>query len=201
MQGSPNILRIIITVLGSPIEGCQALLFNGFSVAKAMLLLVLGYLFTSLFAIAVVSQMYVLSNKTILFTAKIGLVGLLFVLMVGVLTYLVTKVSAEVSISRIMQVAGLCSIVTMVLVLFLLILLLLFKDSLLDTFVDGPLTITAPIMLFGMLFVYGLLHILNVVKQSFAASGLSSSASWYLSPLVVVGSFFITYSIGNVIVG
>jgi ATP-binding cassette subfamily F protein 3 len=66
----------MLTVLGSPIEGCQALLFNGFSLGKAMLLLILGYLFTSLFAMAVMSQMYALSTKTILFTAKIGLVGL-----------------------------------------------------------------------------------------------------------------------------
>jgi len=177
------------------------LLFNGFSVAKAMLLLVLGYLFMSAFAVAVVSQMYVLSTKTILFTAKIGLVGLFFVLMVGLLTYLVTKVSAEVSISRIMQVAGLCSIVMMVLVLFLLILLLLFKDSLLHTFVDGPLTITAPIMLLGLLFVYGLLHISNVINQSFAASGLHPTISWYLSPMVVAGSVFITYGAASVVMG
>ncbi len=201
MQGSPSILRIILTVLGKPIEGCQALLFNGFSLGKAMLLLILGYLFMASFAMAVVSQMYALSTKTILFTAKIGLVGLLFVLMVGLLTYLVTKVFAEVSLTRLMQVAGLSSVVIMVLAVFLLILLLVFKSSLLHTFVDGPLTLTVPIMLLGLLFVYSLLHFSNIVKQSFAASGLSSSVSWYLSPMVVAGSIFITYGVASKLMG
>ena len=200
MQGSPSILRIIITVLGSPIVGCQALLFNGFSVAKAMLLLILGYLFMASFAMAIVSQMYALSAKTILFTAKIGLVGLLFVLMVGLLTYLVTKVFAEVNISRIMQVAGLCSIITMVLAVFLLILLLVFKISLLQTFVDGPIVFTIPVVLLCLLMAYSLLHISNVVKQSFAASGLHPTMIWYLSPLVLAGSMFITHSVTSVII-
>lgn len=197
MPSQPNIFQIIKTVLGSPIEGSQALLVRGISVGNALLLLALGFAFVSLFAVAVVSQMYTLSAKTLLFTAKIGLVAVLFLLILGLLTYLATKIFKEVSISRIILVAALGSIVLVALIVLLLAVLLLFKDSLINTFVDGPLGFTPPVILVCLVFGFALLHLINIAKQSMVTSGLSVSASWYLAPLLVAAAMYIANTFSN----
>lgn len=192
-----SFLALVKHVLRSPSEGTHAALARPYPITTALLLMGLGWLVATLFAVAITSQMYVLSAKTLLFTAKVGTVGLFFVTVLGLLTYLFTQIFTRATPLTIIRVAGLASLGNMVLVVLLLVLLLVFRDSLIDTFANGPVAPTPPVVLLCLLVLYGLFYMLTTVQQALSVAGLSKSKQWFLPPLILTAAIYITYGVGG----
>ncbi len=156
-----------------------------------------AFIFVTSFALAIISQMYVLSAKTIMFGVKIGLSFFLFLLMLSLVVFLVKKIFAVTTFKSDLMVGGLAGLALMVQTVLLLIVLLLFRDSLITMFVDGPVTFSPQVALLFFVIAYGGLYMLLLVQQSLSIAGVSPSRSWYLSPLVVAAAVFIARNVGE----
>lgn len=195
--GNLGVLQVIKHVLWSPVTGTQLVLANTVSVRIAAALMGVAFIFVTSFALAIISQMYVLSAKTIMFGVKIGLSFFLFLLMLSLVVFLVKKIFAVTTFKSDLMVGGLAGLALMVQTVLLLIVLLLFRDSLITMFVDGPVTFSPQVALLFFVIAYGGLYMLLLVQQSLSIAGVSPSRSWYLSPLVVAAAVFIARNVGE----
>ncbi|CAN5240546.1 hypothetical protein BH09BAC1_BH09BAC1_16640 [soil metagenome] len=189
--------QLIGQVLWSPVTGVIKVLQQANPAFYSLSLMALAFVFVTGFALAIISQMYVFTAKTVLFGVKIGFNALLFACVLGLLTHLVKRIFTTSSIKNDLMVSGLASVALIAQTVLLLILLLLFRDSLINTFVEGPITFSPQVALLFFVVLYGVLFFLNLVQQSLLVSGICASRSWYLAPLIVVATVYISTNVGS----
>lgn len=125
---------------------------------------------------------------------KIGLGFALFQVMISTVSFAVKSISGKPNFKRELLTGALCGI-PLVLLLVIMILAKIFVGSIDITDMLNPFSVldNLKLLLIPMLFVWLLL--INTLLQSFRASGVKETLSWYAAPLALGLAVYLTYLI------
>jgi hypothetical protein len=125
---------------------------------------------------------------------KLGLIAGLVLIIISVLTFGIKAVSGKPDFKKELLTGGICGIPLMLLLLALSIFMMFNKDSM---NLLNPESLIQQGVISGIILLYLLLMLFNIVQQSFKASGTNDALSWYLSPLIICIGFYIGVKIAS----
>ena len=186
---SKNLLQIVKDIFSQPIKGTRAIFTNAESEAyeHGLILILTTVLFFILIPYLLVgSQIRSVIGFSIFF--KFGLSAGLVLLVISALSFCVKAISGKPDFKKELLTGGICGIPLMLMVLTTLFFMLFNKESL--SFFNAE-SILQQGMFSGIILLYLVLMLFNIVQQSFKAAGTNDAMSWYLSPLVICVGFYI----------
>ena len=119
---------------------------------------------------------------------KLGLSAGFVLVIISALTFGIKAVSGKPDFKKELLTGGMCGIPLMLVLLTVAIFMMFNKDGV--SFMD-PESLIHQGLISGIILLYLLLMLFNIVQQSFKASGTNDALSWYLSPLVICVGFYI----------
>lgn len=128
---------------------------------------------------------------------KIGIVILIFMVIVSLVAFGVKSISGKPVFKNELLTGGLCGIPLTLLLLLAIIAKIFMGDSeSVASMVTDPQSVLNSGIFFALIAFYILLMLINILQQSFKAGGTKDAMAWYLSPIGIMLSFYLTYKIG-----
>lgn len=128
---------------------------------------------------------------------KIGIVILIFMVIVSLVAFGVKSISGKPVFKNELLTGGLCGIpLTVLLVLAIIAKIFMGDSESMQSMVMDPQHVLNSGIFFALIAFYILLMLINILQQSFKAGGTKDAMAWYLSPLGIMLSFYLTYKIG-----
>jgi hypothetical protein len=192
---SKSLLQIIKDIFSQPIKGTLGIFTNAGSEAYQQGLILI--ITTVVFYILVP---YIMAGSEIRsaigFGAffKLGLSAGLVLVIISALTFVVKAVSGKPDFKKELLTGGICGIPLMLILLTIAIFMMFNKDSM---SLLNPESLIQQGIFSGIIMLYFLLMLFNIIQQSFKASGTNDALSWYLSPLVICIGFYIGVKIAS----
>lgn len=186
---SKNLLQIVKDIFTQPIKGTRGIFENAGNEAYQH-----GFILIATTVVFYILVPYIMAGSEIRsvigFGAffKLGLSAGLVLLIISALTFGIKAISGKPDFKKELLTGGICGIPLMLLIVFMGILMLFNKDSM--NFLNPQSMINQGIFS-GLILLYLVLMLFNIVQQSFKASGTNDALSWYLSPLVICAGFYI----------
>lgn len=133
---------------------------------------------------------------------KIGIVALIFMVIVSLVAFGVKSISGRPVFKNELLTGGLCGIpLTLFLVLLIFIKFFWGDAESLSSLAYNPSAALNNSIFFTLIMFYILLMLINILQQSFKAGGTKDALAWYLSPIGIMLSFYLTYKIGVAFLG
>lgn len=186
---SKNLLQIVKDIFTQPIKGTRGIFTNAGNEAyqHGLILIVTTILFYILIPYLMAGSQLrsVIGFGTFL---KLGLSAGLVLVIISAITFGVKAISGKPDFKKELLTGGICGIPLMLLIVLMGILMLFNKDSM--NFLN-PQSMMNQGIISGIISLYLILMLFNIVQQSFKASETNDGLSWYLSPLVICAGFYI----------
>jgi|SRR6185437_2804994 len=196
---SKNLLQIVKDIFAQPIKGTRDIFTNAGSEAYQHGFILIA---TTILVYILVPYLMVGSEmrSAIGFGAffKFGLSAGVVLVIISALTFGIKAISGKPDFKKELLTGGICGIPLMILILFMAVMVLFNKDSI-DLL--NPQGMINQGIFSGIIFLYLVLMLFNIVQQSFKASATNDTLSWYLSPLVICAGFYIGMKIAVSIFG
>jgi len=186
---SKNLLQIIKDIFSQPIKGTLGIFTNAGSEAyqQGLILIVTTVVFYILVPF-IMAGSEIRSAMGFGAFFKLGLSAGLVLVIISALTFGVKAVSGKPDFKKELLTGGICGIPLMLVLLTIAIFMMFNKDSM---SLMEPDSLMHQGVVSGIILLYLLLMLFNIVQQSFKASGTNDAFSWYLSPLVICIGFYI----------
>lgn len=192
---SKSLLQIIKNIFSQPIKGTLGIFTNagGEAYQQGLILIVTTIIFYILVPYIIAGSEL---RSAIGFGAffKLGLSAGLILVIISVLTFVVKAVSGKPDFKKELLTGGICGIPFMLILLTIAFFMMFNKDSM---SLLNPESLIQQGAVSGIILLYLLLMLFNIVQQSFKASGTNDALSWYLSPLVICIGFYIGFKIAS----
>jgi RsiW-degrading membrane proteinase PrsW (M82 family) len=190
-----SLLKIIWNVFISPSKGTGKL-FNG-DYSNRFVFAVILNLVSCLVAVGIAFLLLrEMSSDKYDSLVRLGLALLMFNLLVSLFCFLANAIARKADISKALLTGGLSGLVYAVGLILLFIISLASGKDPFNELVYGGLS-GGLSWLFLFIVLYILLLIFNVVKQSLLSGNEKDGASFYLSPIIVVFSFYLAIYIAR----
>jgi len=125
---------------------------------------------------------------------KLGLSAGLVLVIISALAFVIKAVSGKPDFKKELLTGGICGIPLMLILLTISVFMMFNKDSM---SLLNPESLMQQGVISGIILLYLLLMLFNIVQQSFKASGTNDALRWYLSPLVICIGFYIGVKIAS----
>jgi len=192
---SKSLLQIIKDIFSQPIKGTLGIFTNAGSEAYQQ-----GFILIITTVVFYIVVPYIMAGSEIRsaigFGAffKLGLSAGLVLVIISALTFIVKAVSGKPDFKKELLTGGICGIPLMLILLTIAILMMFNKDSM---SLLNPESLIQQGIFSGIIMLYLLLMLFNIIQQSFKASGTNDALRWYLSPLVICIGFYIGVKIAS----
>lgn len=194
-----DLLKIVKSIFTEPIKGTLAIFSNAGAAAYSQALILIV---TTTLVYTIVP--YLMSGSRVReylgfgVFFKLGLSVALVLIIISSLSFGIKTISGKPDFKKELLSGALCGIPLMIFLLMLALFAMFKGDSLRY---DSPQSLIDQGILFGVIMLYLVLMLFNIVQQSFKASGTNDALSWYLSPLVILAAFYIGIKIAISIFG
>jgi hypothetical protein len=192
---SKNLLQIIKDIFTQPIKGTLGIFNSAGNEAyqQGLILIITTVIFFIIVPyIAAGSDVRSVIGFGAFF--KLGLSAGLVLVIISVLTFVIKAVSGKPDFKKELLTGGICGIPFMLILLTITIFMMFNKDSI---SLLNPESLIQQGVISGIILLYLLLMLFNIIQQSFKASGTNDALSWYLSPLVICIGFYIGVKIAS----
>jgi len=187
-----DLYEIFLTIFKNPTDGT----FNIFKNSSNKAYLQSIILFLSVFVLYLAGGYFIVGEKReyyeVSYFIKISLIPVVWMLMITAVSFGLKSISGKPDFKAELLTGGLAGIPVGLLVpIFFIIKMLADEDNIMRIikYPEG-LGVT------GFLFLlYFHLMLINIVQQSLKASGTKDALAWYLSPISIVASIYLTYKI------
>jgi len=183
--------KIIKAIFKEPIQGTRDIFTNAGNSAYSHALILIA---TTVLVFALIPYLMIGSEVRQYMNGALGLffkfglsVGLVLVI-ISALSFGVKSISGKPDFKKELLTGAMCGIPLMIMLL-ALVLFSLFGGNSLRNF--DVYSMMRQGVISGVVGLYILLMLFNIVQQSFKASGTNDAMSWYLAPLVVCVGFYI----------
>lgn len=186
-----DMLKIVKAIFQEPIQGTRDIFTNaGTNAYKHALILIA----TTVIVFALVPYLMVGSEVRQFMNGALGLflkfglgVGLVLVI-ISALSFGIKSISGKPDFKKELLTGAMCGIPLMIMLL-AVVLVSIFGGNSMQNF--NVYSMMGQGVVSGIVGLYILLMLFNIVQQSFKASGTNDAMSWYLAPLVVCVGFYI----------
>jgi hypothetical protein len=182
--------KIFNAVLAEPIKGTYRLFSSPSEKTyhnSIFLILTTGILFTVLPLLAAGDSRKYLGIKPFLLT---GSTAILCLVVISILSYITKSISGKSSFKNELLTGGLCGIPLSIFICFVF-LMSLFSNHLMEDILN-PIALFSNGALISLVIFYCLLSMINIFQQSLKSSGTNDAMSWYLSPIGIIFSLYLT---------
>ena len=190
-----NLLQIIKDIFSQPIRGTLGIFTNAGAEAyqQGIILIITTVIFYILVPYMVAGSEV---RSVIGFGAffKLGLSAGLVLVIISTLTFTVKAISGKPDFKKELLTGGICGIPLMIILLTISVFMMSNKDSI---NLLNPESLIQQGIFSGIILLYLLLMLFNIIQQSFKSSGTNDALSWYLSPLVICIGFYIGVKIAS----
>lgn len=183
----PKIFRAIFT---EPIKGTYELFSSRSEKSyhnSLFLILTTGLLFTFLPYIAVGDARNFVGFKYFL---MMGITAVLCLLVISILSFIIKSVSGKAEFKNELLTGGLCGIPLSLLIV-IGFLMSLFSNKIVEGLMNPQALLDSGVLIVVIIF-YVLLSMINIFQQSLKSSGTNDALAWYLSPIAIMVSFYVT---------
>lgn len=192
-----DLKEICITVLTKPINGTFNIFKNppnnAYQQSIILFLSIFGLYLVGSYLIAPEPMRKVMEFKEVL---KTSLMPVVFMLMISVVSFVLKSISGKADLKGELLTGGLAGIPFGI--LFLIILMLkMFGEKNMTNLVTTFLNPQSAGLIGGLFILYFMLMIINIVQQSFLASRSNDAFAWYMSPITILASMFLTFQIAK----
>lgn len=188
-----NFFGLVKSVLTKPIEGTKAIFVQaGHESYQHALILI----FTT--GIAVILLNYLFLGSEIDFMPKgmflkAGIIASIILFIISILTYFVKTLSGKPDFKKELLTGGICGIPVILFTCYYC----LFGSSVFGGF--ESFDFSGMLFIHGMVIIYFFLMLVNIVMQSLRASNSNDAVCWYVSPVIIILSFYLGIRIGTAI--
>ena len=192
---SKNLLEIIKEIFTQPIKGTLGIFTRVGNEAypQGLILIITTVLFYIIVPyLAAGSEVRSVIGFGAFF--KLGLSAGLVLVIISALTFVIKAVSGKPDFKKELLTGGICGIPFMLILLTISVFMMSNKDSI---SLLNPESLIQQGVISGIILLYLLLMLFNIIQQSFKASGTNDALSWYLSPLVICIGFYIGVKIAS----
>lgn len=197
-QGLPALLKKFFY---EPINGTQTILSekNESSYFNAIILMASTMVLYIILPYIMIGEMreYVGFGKMF----KIGLTILLLMLVISLIVFGIKSISGKPVLKNELLTGAICGIPFSLLLIFIFVLQLFAKDSLQLDRISSSFEAISSFQNVGMIaalvMLYVFLFLINIVQQSLKSAGTKDAFAWYLSPITILISFYITTKIAE----
>ncbi|MCC7231833.1 MAG: zinc ribbon domain-containing protein [Bacteroidia bacterium] len=193
--------RIIKAIFSEPIQGTRDIFTNAGNNAYNHALILLG---TTIITFIIIPYFWVGSEVRQYLPGAFGMfvklglsVGLMLVI-ISVLSFGVKSISGKPDFKKELLTGAMCGL-PMIIMLLAIIVISVFSGNRMSNFNPSSLMQNGIIAMLVSLYI--LLMLINIVQQSFKASGTNDAMSWYISPLVICVGIYIGVRISYKIFG
>lgn len=186
---SKNLLQIVKDIFTQPIKGTLALFTNAGNESYKH-----GFILIATTAVFYMLIPYIVAGSDVRSFMgfgtffKLGLSAALVLVIISALTFGIKAISGKPDFKKELLTGGVCGIPLMLLMVLFSVVILFNKDGM--NILDYQSLVNQGIFS-GLILLYLVLMLFNIVQQSFKASGTNDALSWYLAPLVICASFYI----------
>lgn len=190
---SGDFKRLFKTFFTNPIDGIRSIFTKNDDASQKTSII----LFVSVFIFYIVGFYFLAGDGRSYLTAsvfmKIGLLPILLMLIISVLSFVIKSISGTANFKHELLTGAICGIPLGLLIIAMFI-IKLFADKDLYRLMSNA----SDIGVVGVLILlYILLMLINVFQQSLKASGTKDGASWYLSPIAILLSLYLSYQMAT----
>lgn len=183
---------LLVTFFTDPLDGLYQLLSAPSAKGLNHALIIMGSVFVLFFAGSYISVGELREFMEFSNFLAIGLLPVLVMLSVAAFSYIIKLIVRGATFTHEMVTGALCGI-PLALLIFIAILFRLFGEDInIIGLFQSPLS-GVPIL--TIITIYILLMMMNVVHQSLRAGGLRAVYAWYISPIVIMVSLFVSVSV------
>ena len=184
--------EILTAIFKNPIDGT----FNIFKNPSNKAYLQSIILFSSVFVLYLVGG-YIIAGEMrdylkVSHFIKISLIPVVLMLLITVVSFGLKSISGKSDFKAELLTGGLAGIPIGLLVLIIFIIKMFANEDNIFRLFRDPEEVG---VIGGLLLMYFLLMLINIVQQSLKASGTKDALAWYLSPLLILASIYLTYQI------
>lgn len=193
-KGVPHILK---AVFFEPISGTYALFTDtsAKTYSNALVLIVSTAILYTLIPYLLLGEAreYVGFGGAI----KIGVTTFIFMVIVSLVAFGVKSISGKPRFKNELLTGGLCGIPLTVLLVLLVVAKIIMGDSVsMASIAYNPQRLLSNGIFFFIILFYIVLMLINILQQSYKAGGTKDALAWYLSPIGIALSFYLTYKLG-----
>ena len=199
-----DIMVIFKKVIKQPVDGISEIFLikkeSNFNLSLALISLTGFTYFIIPYLIFILNaEGYIRRSVKIKFFIFIGIVVIIYLLCISIFTFLVKSIKGFRDFKQEL-ITGALSGIPMLLFIMLFCFFSLFSETLPTLITDFNIftILKIGIYLFVMIF-YLFLVTSNIIYQSIVSSNINANLSWYISPLVLFLSFYMSYKIAFVI--
>jgi len=191
-----DLKEICITVLTKPINGTFNIFKNppnnAYQQSIILFLSIFGLYLVGTYLITPEPMRKVMEFK---YVVKSSLIPVVFMLMISVVSFVLKSISGKPDLKGELLTGGLAGIPFGI--LFLIILMLkMFGEKNMENLVT-TLDPQSAGLIGGLFLLYFMLMIINIVQQSFLASRSNDAFAWYMSPITILASTYLTVQIAK----
>lgn len=196
---SKNLLKIVKDIFTQPITGTRGIFTNaGGEAYRHGFILIATTIAFYIIVPYMMAGSYVRSAIGFGAFIKLGLSAGLVLVIISALTFAIKSISGKPDFKKELLTGGICGIPLVLLILLMGVLMLFNNDGM--SFLNPQSLINQGIFS-GIILLYLVLMLFNIIQQSFKSSGTNDAFSWYLSPLVILAGFYIGVRIAVSIFG
>jgi hypothetical protein len=187
--------QLFMTFFRDPIDGILTIFKNPSDKVYTNSLILYGSVFLLYFIGSIILSGE--SRKYIDFFVffKIGFIPIIMMSLISMLSFFIKSISGKSDFKNELQTGGICGI-PLSLIVFLALIFRLFSGDNIMQIVYNPVSAGSMTLFF---IIYILLMIINVFQQSLRASNIKNALAWYLSPVSILFSIYLTFHISKAI--
>jgi hypothetical protein len=185
-----SFLGIIKSLLSKPIEGTREIFIKAGPEAYRHALILI---FTTGAAVFILYYLFFdkyLDGEGMDVFIKAGLITCLVLFIISILSYFVKTLSGKPDFKKELLTGGVCGIPIILLTCYNS----LFGSSFITEF--GNFDISSMVILNGLVTMFVIFMLINIVQQSLRSSNSNDAISWYGSPLIILTAFYIGIKLG-----
>ncbi len=185
--------NLLTSIFKNPTEGVYRIFADSTNAYKNALILYLSIIvlfFVETYLIIGEARKYIEISQLI----KVSIIPALLMFVISIVSFLIKSISSKADFKSELLTGGLCAIPIGVLMTLLLLL------KILGTFDDIGIILRNPLAagkLVALFLFYFILMLINILQQSLKSSGTKDAIAWYLAPIGIILSYYLTYLIAN----
>jgi hypothetical protein len=186
-----SLLRIFYNILRHPISGAHQLFasYNQKSFVQSIVLfLITAVTFVSVSYFMVESGLR--DVEPIQNNINIGFVSIVFMVTIAILSFLIKSLSGKADFKQELFTGAICGIPLTLLLVVLFVINLITSNV--AQLAANPLSIVESGIFLILLVMYVMLFMINLFQQSLKVSNVSNTLRWYISPISILLSFYVS---------
>jgi hypothetical protein len=132
------------------------------------------------------------------FVFKSGLLPVIFMFAVSTVSFIIKSISGK-AIFRSELLTGALNSFPLTFILLLVSFIIIFSGRDLNSMAFDPMSAITAGIIYMIIVLYIFLMMINIMQQSLKSSGTKDGFAWYISPVSVIVSFYLTYKVAKML--